>query len=90
MGIDLKGKELEKLYIGKLPYPVLGLKYLFMQENGIKTYPLMVNGMLFNLKQWKGRLIRTTEDKGDVYILDSRMYKKDSILKRVKDVIENI
>ena len=82
-GIDLKGALLENLYIAKLPYPVMGtkrwinLKLLDKAKKTNYTYFLATNEMLINLKQWIGRLIRSKEDKGNLYLLDSRINKPD-------------
>jgi ATP-dependent DNA helicase DinG len=92
--IDLKEKLFEKLYIAKLPYPVLGTKKwieLMNRDKLTKTsnsYFLMNNEMLLNLKQWIGRLIRTPNDKGNLYILDSRV-NKINIKPRVEEVIKS-
>ena len=89
-GIDLKGKMLEKLYIAKLPYPVMGSKKWIelKKQDKLKgtnlTYFLAINEMLLNLKQWIGRLIRTPQDKGNLYILDSRVNKQNIYLKTEK------
>ena len=96
MGIDLKGNMLEKLYIAKLPYPVIGnKKWLEKMEkdkaNGEKTsYFQMRNEMLLNLKQWTGRLIRSSEDKGDLYVLDSRANNDSKLRSGIEKTIENI
>jgi ATP-dependent DNA helicase DinG len=92
--IDLKEKLFEKLYIAKLPYPILGSnKWLELikkdkSQNTSSSYFLMNNEMLMNLKQWIGRLIRTPNDKGNLYILDSRV-NKINIKPRVEEVIKS-
>lgn len=94
-GLDLKGGLLERLYITKLPYPVLGNKKwldLLARDKSRNTnigYFLMVNEMLLNLKQWAGRLIRTKEDKGKLYILDSRV-DKSQIKSKVEKLLKNM
>ena len=97
-GIDLKGRQLEKLYITKLPYPVItnkkwmDLKKYDKASNTNLTFFLMENEMLLNLKQYIGRLIRSKEDKGDLYILDSRVhknYRKERIETMIKNSFKN-
>ena len=95
-GIDLHGKLLEKLYIAKLPYPVIGnkkyidMKYRSMMEGNNLFYFVLENEMLLNLKQFKGRLIRTKEDRGDLYLLDSRVYNNKARYRAVKAILDEI
>ncbi len=49
----------------------------------------MINEMLLNLKQWIGKLIRDCEDKGDLYILDSRV-NKNYLYSKVVNLINNM
>ena len=72
-GIDLPGELLEKLYIARLPYPVMTLKWLKKKYLGSEY----TDEMIINLRQWMGRLLRTENDKGDLYILDERIHKRD-------------
>ena len=44
--------------------------------------------MLINLRQWIGRLKRTAEDKGDIYILDPRMYNNKWKLDKIIEVLK--
>jgi Rad3-related DNA helicase len=77
-----------------LPYPVIGNKKWIemMRQDKLKgtnmSHFLMINEMLLNLKQWIGRLIRTSNDKGDLYILDSRV-NKINIKSKVEKLIIN-
>jgi len=95
VGIDLKEELLEKLYITKLPYPVMGnKKWLELKaQDKLKgtnlSYFLSVNEMLLNLKQWIGRLIRSPKDKGDLYLLDSRI-NKNNLYSRIVNLINNM
>ena len=91
IGIDLKGSALEKLYIAKLPYPVLGTKkWLDLMEKSNKmSFLLSKKEMLLNLKQGVGRLIRTDKDKGDLYILDSRLNRRAYIRQDIVSLIKN-
>jgi len=94
-GVDLKEKLLENLYITKLPYPIIvnkkwmELKKVDKMRGTNYSYFMSEKEMLLNLKQWIGRLIRTEEDKGNLYILDSRIhtnYRLDKINKLIKSI----
>ena len=76
VGIDLPGSNLEKLYIARLPYPVLSFKWLSNKHIG-SSY---IDEMVINFRQWMGRLIRTENDRGDLYILDGRFKKEQNRL----------
>ena len=76
VGIDLPGNSLEKLYIARLPYPVLSFKWLSNKHIG-SSY---IDEMVINFRQWMGRLIRTENDRGDLYILDGRFKKEQERL----------
>jgi len=81
-GIDLKGNQLECLIIPKLPFPVPSDPIIFARsqaveaegKNSFMTYfvPLAV----LKFKQGIGRLIRSHQDTGTVFVLDSRMTQK--------------
>ena len=75
-GLDLPGKELSKLYITKLPFPVMNSRrFLDIKEKSqIQGFFIGKREMILNLRQYIGRLIRTNRDVGDIYILDSRMW----------------
>jgi Rad3-related DNA helicase len=80
-GINLPREELEKLFIVKLPYPIFTTKkWLDIKEKDRKFntsfyYSSYISEMILNFRQWIGRLIRTKEDRGELYMLDSRIYK---------------
>ncbi len=88
-GLDLPGKQLTKLYITKLPFPVMNSRrFLDIKEKSdAQAFFIGKREMILNLKQWLGRLIRTSEDKGDIYILDSRMWD-DKYFLSVKKTLE--
>jgi Rad3-related DNA helicase len=75
-GLDLPKQELTKLYITKLPFPVMNSRrFLDLKEKyGQIGFFIAKKEMILNLRQWIGRLIRTKEDKGEIYILDSRIW----------------
>ena len=74
VGVDLPGELLEKLYIARLPYPVLSFKWLKRKHKWGVDY---IDETIINLRQWMGRLLRSEEDEGDLYILDQRIHKKE-------------
>ena len=82
IGVDLPGNKLEKLYIARLPFPVITLKWL-----NSKNYMLYEGEMIINFRQWMGRLLRTPEDRGEFYVLDHRIYDGDRF-KKLKPFIE--
>jgi Rad3-related DNA helicase len=89
-GLDLPGKELTKLYITKLPFPVMNSRrFLDIKEKSSDSaFLLGKREMILNLRQYIGRLIRSSHDKGDIYILDSRLW--DSKYHRsVKKILED-
>jgi Rad3-related DNA helicase len=75
-GLDLPGRELTKLYITKLPFPVMNSKrFLDLREkDNNRGFFVSKREMILNLRQYIGRLIRTSLDKGEIYILDSRIW----------------
>ncbi len=78
-GLNLPGKLLEKLFIVKLPFSVPTIKkWLDIKETDrmLKKetfYYQYIDDMILNFRQRIGRLIRTENDSGDIYILDSRI-----------------
>lgn len=77
-GISLENKELEKLYIINLPFPIFtNLRWFSMKrDNPSYYYMVYENEMLIALMQTLGRLQRTSDDKGDIYLLDNRYDNK--------------
>lgn len=101
-GISLKGKLLENVFLLKCPYPVftskrwLDLRYKKGEEK-IFWY-LYTNEMLLTLRQALGRVQRDFEDKGNIYLLDSRIfdrkkndgsYKITSLVKSLFEISED-
>ncbi|MFC0470254.1 ATP-dependent DNA helicase DinG [Halalkalibacter kiskunsagensis] len=78
-GIDLPGDELRMLIIVRLPFsppdqPLLQAQYEKAKED--KRNPFMEISLpqaIIRFKQGFGRLIRTTNDRGSVFILDRRI-----------------
>lgn len=85
-GIDLKGKVLTSLVIVRLPFPVpdpvIERKIELMGDRE----KVLVPEMMTKLKQGTGRLIRTSNDRGLLTILDSRMNNNNY---RYKELILN-
>lgn len=79
-GVNLPREQLEKLFIIKLPFPIFTTKKwvdVKMYDKKFNTsfyHSLYQNEMFTVFRQWIGRLIRTEEDRGDLYILDSRYW----------------
>lgn len=78
-GIDLPGDALELLVITKLPFPnpndpLIKAKSEQLEAEGKTPFAeLMIPEAVLELKQGMGRLIRTSQDKGAIVILDSRV-----------------
>lgn len=78
-GVNLPRQQLEKLFIAKLPFPIfMTKKWLDIKtldkKNGTSLWQAQyINEMILNFRQWIGRLIRSSEDVGELYILDSRI-----------------
>lgn len=69
-GLDIPGNALRQVIIWKLPYPVPSLEVKAIEKKfGKQSY---YDEMLQLLTQGIGRLIRTTDDRGRVYIADNR------------------
>ena len=86
-GINVKGESLSQVIIFKLPFPVPDPITEYKMAN--KECPLLevaVPEMIIKLKQGAGRLIRSSEDKGIISILDPRVssrlktaYREDTL-----------
>ena len=91
-GISLEGNLLEKLYILKYPFvDFTTKKWLELKIISDKKYYVNKNReMLIALMQTLGRIQRTKNDTGDVYILDNRHYTvKKNIRNNIEDIINN-
>lgn len=91
-GLDIPGPSLSSVIIWTLPFPpndpVFNAK-----RNRVKDASVEVDMpyMLLRLQQGIGRLIRTSEDKGSITILDHRLTTEPSLLKRVLGILpENV
>ena len=94
-GVNLTGKQLEQLFITKLPYPQFSTKkWIDLKERNTAAYWKKMNTeMTLTFRQAIGRLIRTPTDKGELYILDGRYNSKqiknvlDYFVKQVSTII---
>lgn len=81
-GVDVPGSALRLVIIDKLPFevpsdPVVAARCRRIDEGGESSFMrYLVPSAALSLKQGFGRLIRTTQDRGVVAILDSRIRKK--------------
>ena len=73
-GINLKGKTLERLFITKLPYPVYQTKkWILLKEKNPSFFWFEYNNeMVMTFRQAIGRLIRSPEDSGKIFLLDGK------------------
>jgi len=80
-GISLNGKLLEVLYIAKLPYPIVtSKKWLDLKEKGTALFWLYFNNEMFTqLRQYFGRLQRTSDDFGEIHLMDARGIKDSPV-----------
>jgi ATP-dependent DNA helicase DinG len=81
-GIDIPGDALQCVVITKLPFsvptdPVIEARMESMVKRGLDPfYSYQVPNAVIRFRQGFGRLIRTSEDRGLVAILDSRILKR--------------
>jgi ATP-dependent DNA helicase DinG len=81
-GVDVPGSALRLVIIDKLPFevpsdPVVAARCERLDEAGESSFMgYLVPAAALSLKQGFGRLVRTTQDRGVVAILDSRIRRK--------------
>ncbi len=91
-GVDIKGEKLSRVVIVKLPFaskdePIMFNKEMLLANKSI-FFKWMLDEMILSLKQGIGRLIRSKDDVGEIYILDSRFkhtHYSSKILENFKD-----
>lgn len=80
-GVDIPGEDLSSLVIVRLPFqppnhPVFEAKSNRMKENGKNAFmELSLPNAVIKFKQGFGRLIRSSSDRGIVFICDARIVK---------------
>jgi ATP-dependent DNA helicase DinG len=80
-GVDIPGDDLSCLMIVRLPFqppnhPVYEAKSIEMKKNGENAfYELALPNAVIRFKQGFGRLIRSTNDRGIVFVCDARIIK---------------
>jgi ATP-dependent DNA helicase DinG len=80
-GVDIPGDDLSCLVIVRLPFqppnhPVYEAKSIAMKNNGKNAfYDLSLPNAVIRFKQGFGRLIRSNNDRGIVFICDARIIK---------------
>ena len=98
-GIDLHGKYLSTVVISKLPFPAMNdpvfiVKKHYIEQNGGNSFSEMILPYVTKkLIQGVGRLIRTMQDYGDIYIFDTRIATKGygiKMLNQLPDMKRNI
>ena len=81
-GVDLPGDSLKSLVIVKLPFrspdePMVKAMSRFLHSRGMNPFfDFSLPDAVILFKQGIGRLIRTEEDRGRVYLLDPRIVKR--------------
>ena len=83
-GINLKGDALERLFITKLPYPVhTTKKWAILKEKNDRFFWFeYTNEMVMTFRQAIGRLIRSPEDTGKIFLLDGKFNALSEGLKK--------
>ena len=83
-GINLKGDALERLFITKLPYPVYQTKkWAILKEKNDRFFWFeYTNEMVMTFRQAIGRLIRSPEDTGKIFLLDGKFNALSEGLKK--------
>jgi ATP-dependent DNA helicase DinG len=81
-GVDVAGEQLSCVIVDKLPFaspgdPVVAARIERLQKRGQNAFSeYQVPVAVLMLKQGLGRLIRTTQDRGILAVLDSRLLRK--------------
>ncbi len=81
-GVDLPGEPLRLVMIDRLPFdppsdPLLAARAEALEAEGRRAFPsLLVPRAILRLKQGFGRLVRSSQDRGIVAILDRRIQSK--------------
>ncbi len=82
-GVDAPGNTLRLLILCRIPFsvptePIFYARKLMIEKEGKSSfYELSLPDAIIKMKQGFGRLMRTSEDRGVVCMLDSRMVRKN-------------
>lgn len=89
-GVTLKGELLENIFILRLPYPIVNnYKWEMLKKKSVSMFLSSIkNEMLITLMQWLGRLQRTAEDEGSIYLMDKRYFSSPSLKKKIDDILK--
>ena len=91
-GVDVIGKNLEVVVIPKLPFavptdPISEGRYRYIEENGGNAFlDYALPFAIIKFKQGFGRLIRSKDDRGVVFVLDKRLYTKNYGIKFIQSL----
>ena len=81
-GVDISGDSLSCVLIDKLPFevpsdPVIQARMKAIESDGGKPFfSFQVPRAILSLRQGVGRLMRSTQDRGVIGVLDIRLYSK--------------
>jgi ATP-dependent DNA helicase DinG len=81
-GVDVPGESLSCVIIDKLPFevpsdPVLQARISDIKDSGGNPFfDFQVPRAILTLRQGVGRLMRTSEDRGLIAVMDGRLYSK--------------
>jgi ATP-dependent DNA helicase DinG len=82
-GVDIPGKALSQVILTRLPFenpshPISQARSEWVSERGGSPFvDIMLPDAIIKFRQGVGRLIRKTNDKGAITVLDSRILKKE-------------
>jgi len=88
-GVTLKGELLENIFILRLPYPITSnFKWEKLRKKSNNIFMLYIKyEMLINLMQWLGRLQRTSEDSGSIFLLDKRYIQNTPLKSKIDEIL---
>lgn len=87
-GLDVPGSSLTNVIIWSLPFPPNDPVFAAMRKDAAAPFEQVdLPYMLLRLRQGIGRLIRSSEDRGIVAILDQRVHEREDIRVKVQEVL---
>lgn len=89
IGVSLKGKLLENIFILRLPYPVAtGFQWQMLKKKSMNFFMTNIKyEMLISLMQLLGRLQRSEVDSGSIHLLDKRYFTNVPLKKKIDKVL---